>query len=171
MAKTTKPAKKAKATSNTIALLENGKVYGNLVNAQEVSLFRINELAKATIDGMEYSLQIGEFSTDLKKFATRAKKYIKFLSNVIVPENLTPTFDEFNKPNGLIDENEKFRKDTEKSLMKAYTFTPNEVKNIASMSQSKFMESLKSRKFIGTEINLVADKLGIEPSKLLTNGK
>lgn len=170
MTKVTKTATKAKA-SNTIALLENGKVYGNLVNAQEVSLFRINELAKSTIDGMEYTLKVGEFSTDLKKFAKRAKKYIKFLSTVIVPENLVPTVDEHNNPNGLQDENEKFRKDTEKALMRAYTFSPGEVQKISAMSQSKFMDSLKSRKYIGTEINLVSEKLGIETKKLLSNDK
>lgn len=151
------------AESNVITLLENGKVYGNLVNAQEVSLYRINELSKATIDGFEYTLQIGEFSTDLKKFGARAKKYIKFLSHAVVPEDLDP--------DTLIDKNEKYRKDTEKLLMKAYTFTPSEVKNIASMSQNKFMDSLKSRKHIGTAINQVADKLGIEPAKLVIYGK
>ena len=163
MTKVTKTAKKAKATSNTIALLENGKVYGNLVNAQEISLFRVNELAKATIDGNEYTLQIGEFDTDLKKFANRAKKYVKFLSTVIVPENLDPL--------DLVDLNDKFRKDTEKVLMKAYTFTPSEVKNISSMSQNKFMESLKSRKHIGTALNQVSERLGVESTKLLTNAK
>lgn len=161
MSKITKTAKKAKV-SNTIALLENGKVYGNLVNASEISLFRINELAKSTIDGMDYTLQIGEYETDLKKFATRAKKYVKFLSTVIVPENLEPI--------DLIDLNEKFRKDTEKTLLRAYTFTPNEVKNIASMSQTKFMDSLKSRKHIGTAISQISERLGIEP-KLLSNAK
>lgn len=162
MEKVTKKAKKA-TENNTIALLENGKIYGSLVNTNEMSLNRINELSKATIDGMDYELQIGEFKTDLKKFATRAKKYIKFLSNVVVPENLNP--------DTLIDENDKIRKDTEKVLMRAYTFTPNEIKNIASMSQNKFMDSLKSRKHIGTAVNQVAEKLGIEPTKLLTNGK
>lgn len=170
MTKVAKSTKKV-TENNTIALLENGKVYGNLVNAQEISLFRINELAKSTIDGMDYTLQIGEFSTDLKKFATRAKKYIKFLSTAIVPEDLVTTFDEFNNPNGLKDENEKYRKDTEKNLMRAYTFTPNEIKNISAMSQAKFMESLKSRKHIGTAINQVSERLGIETTKLLTNGK
>lgn len=170
MSKVTKTAKKA-TENKTIALLENGKVYGNLVNANEISLNRINELAKATIDGMDYKLQIGDFETDLKKFATRAKKYIKFLSTVIIPENLVPTFDELNKPNGLQDENEKFRKDTEKTLMRAYTFTPGEIQNISAMSQSKFMESLKSRKHMGTAINQVSERLGVEPAKLLTNGK
>lgn len=157
-----KSVKKTTET-NSITLLENGKVYGNLVNAQEVSLFRINELAKSTIDGMEYTLQIGEFSTDLKKFANRAKKYIKFLSTAIVPENLDIE--------NLVDLNEKYRKDTEKVLMKAYTFTPNEVKNISAMNQSKFMESLKSRKHIGTAMNQISERLGLESAKLLTNGK
>lgn len=162
MTKVTKKASKAKATSNTIALLENGKVYGNLVNATEISLFRINELAKSTIDGMDYVLQIGEYETDLKKFATRAKKYVKFLSATIVPENLDPI--------DLIDLNDKFRKDTEKTLLRAYTFSPTEIKSISSMSQTKFMESLKSRKHIGTAISQISERLGIEP-KLLTNGK
>lgn len=162
MTKIAKTAKKA-TEKNTIALLENGKVYGNLVNAQEISLFRINELAKATIDGMDYKLQIGEFETDLKKFATRAKKYVKFLSTVVVPENLNPE--------DLVDMNEKIRKDMEKTLLRAYTFKPSQVKDIASMSQSKFMDSLKSQKHIGTALNQVSELLDIEPKKLLSNGK
>lgn len=162
MAKVSKTAKKANA-NQTITLLENGKVYGSLVNANEVSLHRINELAKSTIDGFEYQLQIGDYKTDLKKFATRAKRYVKFLSNVVVPEELDPI--------DLTDMNDKIRKNTEKVLMRAYTFKPNQIKDLASMSQTKFMDSLKSQKHIGTALAQVAELIDVEPKNLLTNGK
>lgn len=162
MKKVTKTAKKANANQN-ITLLENGKIYGNLVNVNEISLHRINELAKSTIDGFEYQLQIGDYKTDLKKFATRAKRYIKFLSTVVVPEDLCPI--------DLIDRNDKIRKNTEKVLMRAYTFKPNQIKDIATMSQTKFMDSLKSQKHIGTALAQVAELIDVEPKNLLTNGK
>lgn len=162
MAKITKTAKKA-TEKNTITLLENGKVYGSLVNANEISLHRINELAKSTIDGFEYQLQIGDYKTDLKKFATRGKRYIKFLSTVVVPEDLNPE--------DLTDMNDKIRKNTEKVLMRAYTFKPNQIKDLASMSQTKFMDSLKSQKHIGTALAQVAELIDVEPKNLLTNGK
>lgn len=162
MAKVSKTAKKANA-NQTITLLENGKVYGSLVNANEISLNRINELAKSTIDGFEYQLQIGDYKTDLKKFATRAKRYIKFLSTVVVPEDLCPV--------DLVDRNDKIRKNTEKVLMRAYTFKPNQIKDIATMSQSKFIDSLKSQKHIGTALTQVAELIDVEPKNLLTNGK
>lgn len=162
MKKVTKTAKKANA-NQTITLLENNKEYGSLVGASEISLNRINELAKSTIDGFEYQLQIGDYKTDLKKFATRAKRYVKFLSTVVVPEDLCPI--------DLIDRNDKIRKDTEKVLMRAYTFKPSQIKEIATMSQSKFMDSLKSQKHIGTALAQVAELIDVEPKNLLTNGK
>lgn len=163
MAKVSKTAKKANA-NQTITLLENGKEYGNLVGANEISLNRINELAKSTIDGYEYQLKIGDYQTDLRKFATRAKRYVKFLSTVVVPEELDPV--------NLTDLNENIRKRTEKILLRAYVFKPSQVKEISIMSQSKFMASLKSQKHIGTALNELSELIEIiEPKNLLTNGK